>query len=86
MRRLYASLRFALRDDPVYVADQMGHEDGAFSMRVYARPVKRRERLRGTTLSEFDRALEWAEMGRDGQNRAGRALLDEIPVPVLHRR
>jgi integrase len=64
MRRLYASLRFALRDDPVYVADQMGHEDGAFSMRVYARAVKRRERLRGTALSEFDRALEWAEMGR----------------------
>jgi integrase len=63
-RRLYASLRFALGDDPVYVAEQMGHEDGAFSMRVYARAVRRRERLTGTALREFDRALEWAEMGR----------------------
>ena len=64
MRRLYASLRFALIDDPVYVAEQMGHQDGAFSMRVYARAVKRRVRLRGAALAEFDRALDWAEMGR----------------------
>jgi hypothetical protein len=48
----------------VYVAEQMGHEDGAFSMRVYARAVRRRERLTGAALLEFDRALQWAEMGR----------------------
>jgi integrase len=69
MRRLYASLRFALHDDPVYVAEQMGHEDGAFSMRVYARAVERRERLHGTALAEFDRALDWAEMGRIAPER-----------------
>ena len=69
MRRLYASLRFALHDDPVYVAEQMGHEDGAFSMRVYARAVKRRARLRGAALAEFDRALDWAEMGRIAPER-----------------
>ena len=64
-RRLYASLRYALGDDPVYVAEQMGHSDaGALSMGTYARAVRRRERLAGTTLREFDRALQWAAMGR----------------------
>ncbi len=64
-RRLYASLRFGLGDDPVYVAGQMGHADaGALSMSVYASALRRRDRLSGATLREFDRALQWAEMGR----------------------
>lgn len=63
LRRLYASLRFALGDDPVYVAQQLGHTEPAFSMKVYARAVRRRERLTGSTLREFDRALQWAAMG-----------------------
>jgi integrase len=63
LRRLYASLRFALGDDPVYVAHQLGHTEPAFSMRVYARAVRRRERLAGSALREFDRAVEWAAMG-----------------------
>lgn len=63
LRRLYASLRFALGDDPVYVAEQLGHTEPAFSMRVYAKAVRRRERLAGPSLREFDRALEWARMG-----------------------
>jgi integrase len=65
LRRTYASLRFALRDDPVYIAEQLGHEEAAFSMKVYARAVKRRERLSGATLAAFDRALRWAEVGRN---------------------
>jgi integrase len=66
LRRLYASVRYALGDDPVYVAEQMGHADaGALSMRVYARAVRRRFRLIGAALREFDRALEWAGMGRE---------------------
>jgi integrase len=64
LRRLYASLRFALGDDPVYVAAQLGHTEPAFSMKVYAQAVRRRERLTGTALREFDRALQWADMGR----------------------
>jgi integrase len=65
LRRLYASVRYALGDDPVYVGEQMGHADsGALSMRMYARAVRRRERLTGAALREFDRALEWARMGR----------------------
>jgi len=32
-------------------------------MEVYARAVKRRERLSGVYLEEFDKALQWALMG-----------------------
>ncbi len=63
LRRLYASLRFALGDDPVYVAAQLGHTEPGFSMKVYASAVRRRERLIGVALREFDAALEWAALG-----------------------
>jgi integrase len=63
LRRLYASLRFALGDDPVYVAAQLGHTEPGFSMKVYASAVRRRERLVGAALREFDAALDWAAMG-----------------------
>lgn len=33
-------------------------------MATYAKAVRRRERLSGAALREFDKALEWAEMGR----------------------
>jgi integrase len=64
LRHLYASLRAAVGDDPVYIAEQGGWTDPAFALRVYARAVRRRERLTGTALREFDAALQWAEMGR----------------------
>lgn len=67
LRRTYASLRFAIGDDPVYVAEQLGHAEATFSMEVYAKAVKRRERLSGY-LREFDRALEWARMGTNAEN------------------
>jgi integrase len=63
LRRLYASLRFALGDDPVYVAAQLGHTEPGFSMKVYTSAVRRRERLIGAALREFDAALDWAAMG-----------------------
>jgi hypothetical protein len=50
-------------DDPVYVANQLGHTEPGFSMKVYASAVRRRERLIGVALREFDAALEWAAMG-----------------------
>ena len=65
LRRLYASLRAALRDDPVYIAEQLGHRDARFTFRVYQRAAKRRERLAGEHLAAFDRALDWAGMGRE---------------------
>jgi integrase len=67
LRRTYASVRAALRDDPVYIAEQIGHTDPRFTLQVYAKGAKRRDRLTGSYLSEFERALHWAEMGRIGE-------------------
>jgi integrase len=63
LRRTYASLRIACGDDVSYVADQLGHEDPRFTLRVYAQASKRRDRLAKVHLKEYDRALEWAAMG-----------------------
>ncbi len=72
LRRTYASLRAALRDDPVYIAEQLGHEDARFTFRVYQRAAKRRERLLGAHLAAFDLAREWAAVGREPSS-------DDIP-------
>ena len=69
LRRTYASLRAALRDDPVYIAEQIGHTDARFSLSVYAKAAKRRERLSGDYLAAFDRALDWALMGTSATNQ-----------------
>ena len=56
-------LCFALGDDPVYVTNQLGHTEPGFSMKVYASAVRRRSRLTGVALREFDAALEWVALG-----------------------
>jgi integrase len=66
LRRTYASLRAALRDDPVYIAEQLGHRDARFTFRVYQRAAKRREKLSNRYLQAFDAACEWALMGTRG--------------------
>jgi len=48
-----------------YDAFNRGHRDARFTFRVYQRAAKRRERLAGEHLAAFDRALEWAGMGRE---------------------
>lgn len=63
LRRTYASLRFACGDDPVYVAEQGGWADPAFPIKIYAKAVRRRERLSGAHREAFDAALDWAAMG-----------------------
>ena len=67
LRRTYASLRVACGDDVSYVADQLGHEDPRFTLRVYAQASKRRERLTGPHLKAYDAALEWAQMGTSAE-------------------
>jgi integrase len=52
LRRTYASLRYACGDDPVYVTEQGGWADPSFPIRVYAKAVKRRERLSGAHREE----------------------------------
>lgn len=78
LRRTYASLRFACGDDPVYVAEQGGWLDPTFPIKVYARAVRRRERLSGTHREAFDAALQWAAMGSgaDEHPSAGSTLVD----------
>jgi integrase len=70
LRRTYASLRAALHDDPAYIAEQLGHEDPTFTIRVYAKATKRRGRLSGAYLDAFDRALDWAALGSGGLETA----------------
>jgi integrase len=74
LRRTYASLRGALRDDPVYIAEQLGHTDPRFTLSVYAKAAKRRERLSGDYLKAFDRALDWAATGRIGETAPSEAI------------
>jgi integrase len=64
LRRTYASLRSAARDDPAYASGQLGHEDPTFTLRVYTHAVKRGQRLAGDELAEFNRALERAQWAR----------------------
>jgi integrase len=89
LRRTYASLRAALRDDPVYIAEQLGHTDARFSLSVYAKAAKRRERLSGDYLAAFDRALDWALMGTSPTNqlaeRAGTRHAADPRTPLPER-
>ena len=41
LRRTFASILVALGNDPVYVMDQMGHTDPKFTLKVYARLMRR---------------------------------------------
>jgi integrase len=70
LRRTYASLRAALQDDMLYVSEQMGHKDVRFTLNVYSRAVKRRSKLSGAYLAEFDRALAWAVLSGGGSEKA----------------
>lgn len=78
LRRTYASLRFACGDDPVYVAEQGGWADPSFPIKVYAKAVRRRERLSGAHREAFDAALQWAAMGSEADDRPseGSTLVD----------
>ncbi len=63
LRRTFASLRCAVGDSSLEVADQIGHQDARFTERVYRQATKRRERLVPIHRREYDRAVDWARMG-----------------------
>jgi integrase len=65
LRRTFASLRLALGEDSVYVCQQLGHTDPTFTMRVYARVIRRREKLSGAALLAYDEAMKLAESGTE---------------------
>jgi integrase len=62
LRRTFASLRAASGDDPVYIAEQLGHTDPRSTLTVYTKAVKRRAKLSGAYLAEYERALAWAAL------------------------
>lgn len=68
LRRIFASLRYACGDDPVYVAEQGGWKDPTFPIKVYARAVKRREKLSGEYRDAFDAAIDWGRIGTRDEN------------------
>jgi integrase len=80
LRRTFASLRAAAGDDPVYIAEQLGHTDPRFTLSVYTKAVKRRVKLSDSYLAEYERALAWAALpgiekpvkGRIAQNKLDR--------------
>jgi integrase len=78
LRRTYASLRCACGDDIRYAADQLGHEDPRFTLKVYAQATKRRDRLAPPHRNAYDRALEWARMGTSDPL----LVPDDLPVAV----
>jgi integrase len=86
LRRTYASLRAAAGDDVAYTAEQLGHTDPAFSLRVYTHAVKRRQRLAGAELEQFNRAIEWAEWARTGTNGAGEVATALPASSFAHRK
>ena len=83
LRRTYASLRAALRDDPVYIAEQLGHRDFRFTFSTYQKAAKRRGKLTGHYLEAFDAARDWAQMGTNPDS--GDAALPSAEVPGLRR-
>ena len=70
LRRTAASLRCACGDDLAYTSAWLGHTDPRFTLKVYARATRRRERLSGAHLREYNRAIEWAGMGDASTSRA----------------
>lgn len=68
LRRTYASLHYACGDDPVYVAEQGGWTDPTFRIQVYARAVRRPQKLSGRHREALDVALDWARLGTNGEN------------------
>jgi hypothetical protein len=80
--RTYASLRAGAGDDVAYTAEQLGHTDPAFSLRVYTHAVKRRQRLAGAEPEQFNGAIEWAQWAQTGTNGA-ESVVTPVPPPAF---
>jgi integrase len=77
LRHTFASLLFAIGEDPVAVMRQLGHTDPAFTLRVYAHTMSRgpgeRERLRAIAEGQEVVGEAALEFDRDRRNSAYRA-------------
>jgi integrase len=58
LRHTFASLLVALGTDPGAVMDQLGHEDAAFTLRVYRHGMRRDERSKGALAQLVGKSAE----------------------------
>jgi integrase len=84
LRRTFASLRAAAGDDPVYIAEQLGHTDPRFTLTAYTKAVKRRGKLSGAYLAEYERALAWAALSTAEKALTGTGAQIENREPAEH--
>jgi hypothetical protein len=56
----------------------MGHKDPRFTLNVYTKAVKRRAKLSGAYLAEFDRALAWAALAAPEKAPTGTGADSEV--------
>jgi integrase len=69
LRHTFASILFAIGEDPRYVMGQLGHADAGFTLRVYAKEMDRRD-------GERERLC--ALVGAEGGLRGASPALEEI--------
>ena len=62
LRHTFASLLFALGNDPVHVADQLGHTDPAFSLRIYGHAMRQGEAEKAA-LRALVEGTHWGQIG-----------------------
>jgi integrase len=80
LRRTYISLRAVLGDSPVAIAEAVGHTDPTFTLCVYAKATKRRERLTGSYLAEF----EWATIYGPKRTNSLKSIVGVASNATMH--
>jgi hypothetical protein len=83
LRRTYASLRCASGDDVRYAADQLGHEDPVFTLRVYAQAATRRDRMAKAQADAFDRTIEWPQLSHSQTGLGSTAQTTDLSSSTL---
>lgn len=69
LRRTFASVLYALGEDPGVVMDEMGHSDPALALRIY-RQAMRREADEKERLRALVEGSDWAKIGQRADSEA----------------
>jgi integrase len=88
LRHTFASLLVALGTDPGAVMDQLGHEDAAFTLRVYRHGMRRDERSKqalGQVVGVEKAAEAKGAGGRCSKNLDGPAWTRTRDLPIMSR-
>ena len=68
-----------LRNATTLRPEQLGHTDPRFTLAVYTKAVKRRAKLSGAYLAEYERALAWAALPTAEKAPMGTSARSEAP-------